>query len=277
MNVLLISGGGGSEHEIAVKSGQNLHDNLVQIPNIAVFQLFMQADGRFLDAHGEAYFLHQSTIQAVKQPSTAQAIDYVLPYMHGYPSETGDIQSLLEIQGFRYLGCAPEINALCFNKVSTKAFLEHIGVPVVPYLALMHPDQAIEASWQNIQPCYVKAASQGSSIGCYKVEDTNELAEKVKEAFRYSNQVLIEPEIQGRELEIAAYIYNNELIVTNPSEIVADGGFYSYDAKYKVASENAITLATGLSDEQIKTMQAMVRKIFAYLRMDDMARFDFLS
>ncbi len=43
--------------------------------------------------------------------------------------------------------------------------------------------------------------------------------EAVENAFGYSNQVLVEKAVRPRELEIAAYQYNDEVVVTNPGEI----------------------------------------------------------
>ncbi|GAL02973.1 D-alanine-D-alanine ligase [Photobacterium aphoticum] len=59
----------------------------------------------------------------------------------------------------------------------------------------------------------------GSSVGCYRVTNKDELTHAVNEAFTYSDQVLIEKAIKPRELEIAAYQYGDELVITKPGEV----------------------------------------------------------
>ena len=50
---------------------------------------------------------------------------------------------------------------------------------------------------------FVKAASQGSSVGCFKVTDAGQLSQAVNDAFGYSDQVLVEKAVRPRELEVA--------------------------------------------------------------------------
>ncbi|MGR5471137.1 D-alanine--D-alanine ligase A, partial [Vibrio astriarenae] len=80
---------------------------------------------------------------------------------------------------------------------------------------------------------FVKAARQGSSVGCYSVTQREAVSQAVNDAFGYSDQVLVEKSVKPRELEIAAYEMNGQLNITKPGEVIApDGAFYSYDEKY---------------------------------------------
>ena len=128
--------------------------------------------------------------------SVARPVDYVVPCIHGYPGETGDLQSFLELAGLPYLGCDAEASKVCFNKITTKLWLTAIGIPNTPYLFLTEQGEAslIEAKaalakWGKV---FIKAASQGSSVGCYSASNEADLVKGIADAFGYSEQVLIE-------------------------------------------------------------------------------------
>ncbi|NMU53236.1 D-alanine--D-alanine ligase A, partial [Vibrio parahaemolyticus] len=86
---------------------------------------------------------------------------------------------------------------------------------------------------------FVKAARQGSSVGCYSVTEKDKLSNAVNDAFGFSDQVLVEKAVKPRELEVAAYEMNGQLHITKPGEVIApDGAFYSYDEKYSSSSHS---------------------------------------
>ena len=72
----------------------------------------------------------------------------------------------------------------------------------------MKRDLATEIEQGFSLPVVVKAASQGSSIGVYIVETKEALADALKEAFSYNDEVLIEEFIRGKELTVA--VWGNE-------------------------------------------------------------------
>src|SRR5690606_21231950 len=95
-------------------------------------------------------------------------LHYAIPCIHGPPGETGDIQSVFEMMGLPFLGAGPEASILCFNKVSTKLWLDALDVPNTPYLFLSECDAdslALAKTFfdKNGGDLFVKAASQGSS------------------------------------------------------------------------------------------------------------------
>ena len=79
-----------------------------------------------------------------------------------------------------------------------------------------------------------------------------ELVQGIKDAFGYSEQVLIEKAVKPRELEVAVYQYGDELVATYPGEIcVPQDKFYTYEEKYSSASHTETALkAEGLTQAQ---------------------------
>ena len=61
-------------------------------------------------------------------------------------------------------------------------------------------------------PCIVKPNNGGSSIGVSKVNDINELEDKIKIAFKESDQVLIENYLSGKEVSVGVIETNNKRI-----------------------------------------------------------------
>ena len=192
-HVLLMCGGGGSEHEISLLSANFLEEQLRALPGIEVTRVELKPDG-WLRADGKACHLGMDKI--LQCGDDAWPVDYVVPCIHGFPGETGDLQSFLELAGLPYLGCGAEGSKLCFNKVSTKLWLTALGIPNTPFVFLSENDGAAHAEAHQAMrrwgAVFVKAASQGSSVGCYKVTDVAGLSDAINQAFGYSAQVLVE-------------------------------------------------------------------------------------
>ena len=254
MHVLLLCGGGGAEHEVSLRSANFLEQQLGLLPGVEVTRVEMFAD-RWLSADGRECKLGLDKLLSFD--SVARPVDYVVPCIHGYPGETGDLQSFLELAGLPYLGCDAEASKICFNKISTKLWLSAIGIPNTPYLflteqgdAALAEARAALAKWGKV---FIKAASQGSSVGCYSASNEAELVQGIKDAFGYSEQVLIEKAVKPRELEVAVYQYGDELVATYPGEIcVPQDKFYTYEEKYSSASHTETALkAEGLDRKSV--------------------------
>ena len=277
MNIILMCGGDGSEHDISLKSADFLEAKLGEIQNVRVVRVVLHrrkwvlADGTPCIAVG---------LKTLVTPTESIHMDYVIPCIHGFPGETGDIQSFLEILGVPYMGCGSEASRLCFNKVSTKLWLSAVGIPNTPYVFLSDNSQASQASalqaMRNWGSVFVKAASQGSSVGCYKVDDLAKLPDAINDAFKYSRQVLVEKNVHPRELEVAVYQYGDEVIATNPGEIKTDKStFYSWEEKYDGSSKAETVVEAELSDEQKEQIRSLALKAFDQLKLRDLSRIDF--
>ncbi|WP_028022578.1 D-alanine--D-alanine ligase [Enterovibrio calviensis] len=277
--VLLLCGGGSAEHEVSLVSANYLESQLKLLPSVSVVRVEMTKDEGWKGSEGQACRLNLDKTLTIGKDSIA--IDYVVPCIHGYPGETGDIQSLLELAGLPYMGCDPSASMVCFNKITSKLWFDAIGIPNTPYVFLTdNNDESVAKAkeafdlWGSI---FVKAACQGSSVGCFKVTDKSEIKKVIAEAFTYSNQVLVEKAVRPRELEIAAYHYNGEVMVTTPGEIQCPSDtFYTYDEKYSSASHSLTTLEPDdLTEEQIAKMRDYAEKAFVHLKLKDLSRIDF--
>lgn len=277
--ILLLCGGGSSEHEVSLVSANFLQSQLQKTAEFNVIRVEMKTDGWYTDG-GELAYLDTNT-GTLNTDNQQIKLDFVVPCIHGFPGETGDIQSMLELSGIPYLGCGPEASTNSFNKITSKLWYDALGIPNTPYIFLSeNSDQAYKLSseafekWGSI---FVKAARQGSSVGCYKVTDLSQLKEALDNAFGYSDQVLVEQAVKPRELEVAAYELDGQLHITAPGEVIApQDAFYSYEEKYSSDSHSTTeVVASNLTDEQLETIRTSSEKVFTQMRLRHLSRIDF--
>ncbi|MDA0148330.1 D-alanine--D-alanine ligase [Vibrio sp. LaRot3] len=278
-SILLLCGGGSSEHEVSLVSANYLQSQLELTEEFSVIRVEMKKDGWFTE-NGELALLDTNTGQ-LNFADTSLHIDFVVPCIHGFPGETGDIQSLLELSGIPYLGCRAEASTNSFNKITSKLWYDALGIPNTPYLFLSEDNQesytrSVEAfnQWGSV---FVKAACQGSSVGCYKVTELSELQKAISDAFTYSDQVLVEQAVKPRELEVAAYEYNGELVLTKPGEVKApEDAFYSYEEKYAETSHSTTDIeAQNLTEDQLESIRVNAEKVFKQMKLRHLSRIDF--
>jgi D-alanine-D-alanine ligase len=280
-NILLVCGGGSSEHEVSLVSASYLQQQLQKQSDFNVIRVEIHADDSswLLDDGSQVTFDIHS--KGLKTDSSFISIDYIVPCVHGFPGETGDLQSMFELADIPYLGCGPEASRNSFNKITSKLWYDALGIPNTPYLFLSDNSESSisrgEKAFDLWGKVFVKAASQGSSVGCYSVTKKELLAEAIHSAFLYSDQVLVEKSVEPRELEVAAYEFDGELFISNPGEVISpEGGFYSYDEKYSSGSHSVTEIeAKGLSEKQISDIRAYSHKVFKQMKLKDLARIDF--
>ena len=279
MNILLICGGDGSEHSVSLVSANYLMKQMSMLPKVNVTQVIIHNNFWETNNNHKCYLSNESILFIEGFDSVK--IDYVIPCIHGFPGETGDLQSYLEMIHVPYLGCNSESSKLCYNKISTKLWLDGMGIPNTPYVFIS--DKSSESlnkaivSFDLWGPLFIKASSEGSSVGCYKVNDRSQIIPKIFEAFKYSDRVLIEKAEKARELEVAVFEYGSEIIVTDPGEIIfSTETFYSYDEKYgSKSSTTTDVVAKNLTNDQRCLIKELALKAFKNFKLKDLSRIDF--
>ncbi|MDF2154779.1 D-alanine--D-alanine ligase [Vibrio sp. CAU 1672] len=278
-NILLLCGGGSSEHEISLMSADYVEQQLNLIDAIKVIRVEIRTDGWFT-TKGQLVYLDLHNKQLCSDENN-HPIDFIVPCIHGFPGETGDIQSMFEIAGIPYLGCGPEASSNSFNKITSKLWYDALGIPNTPYLFLtrntQESHQKASQAFEQWGKVFVKAARQGSSVGCYNVTQKSHLSEAIDSAFGFSEQVLIEQAVKPRELEVAAYEMEGKLHITKPGEVIApDGAFYSYDEKYSTSSHSLTEIeAKDLTEEQREAIRDAAETVFKQMNLRHLSRIDF--
>jgi D-alanine-D-alanine ligase len=276
-NLLLIYGGGSTEHDVSIVSAEYLrtkiNKEIYTIIDIEInkdFEWINEGKKLSLNFNGDLILADKSHLK----------IDIVVPCIHGYPGETGDLQSYLEMIGMPYFGCSSESSKICFNKIITKLWLDKVGIETTPFLALTENSTEslvkVESFFEEYGSLFVKASNQGSSVGCYPLHKKYLIKETIHSAFSLSDFVLVEQELTGRELEVSAFEYQGEVHATNPGEIICPSKFYSFEEKYKDSSDTKTFVeAQDLTDEQKSAINEMAVSAFKTLKLKDLSRIDF--
>jgi len=150
--------------------------------------------------------------------------------LHGGMGENGAIQGLLEVMGLPYTGSGILASALAMDKEVSKELFRYHGLHVAEFITI-HKKEKNNLDGLSIpfpSPWVIKPATEGSSIGVSIVKDKEALKPSVNHAFTYSNRVLIERFIEGREVHIG--ILGNRIL--GGVEVRPSLEFYNYEAKY---------------------------------------------
>lgn len=286
LHVLLMFGGESPEHEVSVRSAQNVYAALDDA-KYDVSLCYIDKAGRFwlVDSVGGA---HIGRPQLVAQLGHHQFLlipdmtplrpDVVFPVLHGKNGEDGTIQGLLELLHIPYVGPNPLGAALTMHKDATKRIVEQAGLRVVPWRT-WHISQP-KPAYTDVRTTlggvvFVKPSRAGSSVGVSKVTGSHEFDQALRLAARYDDTVLIEKAINGREIEVA--ILGNETPSASlPGEIIPGSEFYDYDDKYATDSEAQVAVPAKLEDAVVRTLQHEAIAAYHATVGQGMARVDFL-
>lgn len=273
-NIVLIKGGGGTEHDISLISAKFIASQVDQ-NQFNLHEVLIDKNGKWTS---QGLPIDFNLNGAMTSGSESFHVDGVIPCIHGPPGETGEIQSYLKMNGIPFIGCGPEASMLCFNKLATKLILENAGVKTAPFVQITKETDSdvLLSFFKEHRDIFLKATNQGSSVGCYHITDEHNLKDSLKEAFSFSPFVIAEKTIIGRELEIAVYQSPSGWRATLPGEISCPSEFYTYEEKYSDESQTKThVVAPDISDKISEEMEKIALKSVEILKLRHMARIDF--
>ncbi len=162
-------------------------------------------------------------------------VDAVFPVLHGPYGEDGRLQALLDLLGIPYVGSTMLASALATDKHAAKLLFLAAGIPTPRWITItasqaQHPGTIDDIRAELGPHLVVKPNDQGSTIGMSFLHDptAEELEAAIQQAAQYSELVLIERYIAGRELTVG--ILGEEALPI--VEIVPTSGVYDYEHKY---------------------------------------------
>ena len=159
--------------------------------------------------------------------------------LHGGDGEDGTVQELLEALGLRYTGSRPAACVRSWDKVLAKELLREAGVPTPDDLVFsesavkeLGAADALDVVEERLGfPVVVKPACQGSALGVRFAASAAEVPGALIAAFSYSEKVLVERYVDGRELAVS-------LLGDEPLPVVEaephEEDFYDFEARYTI-------------------------------------------
>ncbi len=206
--------------------------------------------------------------------------DVMFPVFHGPQGEDGMIQGFFDTLRIPYVGCDYRASSICMQKAWTKHAAILNNVPTAPYLEIdIHAYRKDPEGWRRQiesrfeYPVWVKAVHLGSSLGVTRAANGEEFPQAIENAFLHDDALIVEPEIDGREIEFSV-LGNQWIRVAPPGEILKGGGFYDYDKKYGPNASGVQTPAD-ISLLQRKIGAELAEKVFRSLGCKGLARVDF--
>jgi D-alanine-D-alanine ligase len=219
--------------------------------------------------------------ELVSADGSRSRIDVVFPVLHGPMGEDGAVQGMLELAGVPYVGAGVLGSAVGMDKDVQKRLFRDAGLPIVEFEVVREPDwreepEAAAAAAQGLgYPVFTKPATLGSSVGVRKVHGPDELADGLREAFRYARKALIERSVEHvREIECAV-LGNDDPVASVPGEIAPTGHeFYDYEAKYLDEHGATLLIPADLKPDLAEEVQRMAVAAFRAVECSGMARVD---
>lgn len=224
-------GGPSNEYEVSLKTGASVLEHLPE--KYHPFDIFIDKKGK--------WHLHGISCQPEK---IIKHLDVVFNALHGEYGEDGKIQKILDHFKIPYTGSNSFSSAMAMNKVTSRSIFEKQNLKIAHGKVLKKSEanylKLFEVFSSLPKPLFVKPSSGGSSIGVGMADTIENFSEVVREAFKYSENVLVEEGLRGRELTcgVIEKASSHEVLPLPPIEIrPMVGSFFDYKAKYDGSTE----------------------------------------
>jgi D-alanine-D-alanine ligase len=299
IRVAILFGGKSAEHEVSLISARNIVEAMDR-QKYEILSIGIDKQGRWIFDKGARLLCSSNQARVELRPRDTPAaivpgavptrvsglsrrlpltnIDVVFPVLHGPLGEDGTVQGLLKLADLPFVGAGVLGSAVGMDKDVMKRLLRDARIPIAKFMTFEAAAKDC-IRFADVKRClglplFVKPANLGSSVGISKVTDKKEFPEAVKEAFRFDNKILIEENIQGREIECSV-LGNDSPIASLPGEIIPRHDFYSYDAKYIDTQGAELVIPANLPNAVTRRIQELALKTFKTLCCQGMARVDF--
>ena len=272
--VAVIEGGYSSEKSVSIKSAKTVFDNLDRTKFDPTRVLIDENEWTAYDADGR-YTIDKNDFSFNKN-DTKHNFEYAFIVIHGTPGEDGKLQGYFDMIGIPYNTSSAAITSLTFQKFHCNQLLKNFGVNVAEAVLIKSDDEINEEEILNKVglPCFVKPTDGGSSFGVTKVKAEEELNNAIKSAFKHGSEVIVEANIEGREVTNGVYRDDKGINTLPITEIISENEFFDYEAKYDGKS-NEVTPAK-ISDELTARIKALTTHIYSTLGMKGIARVDYI-
>jgi len=275
-NIAVVYGGNSSEYGVSVLSGKNIYQSIdTNLFNPWLVELKgtewkVMNDGLKIadvDRNDFSFIVNGKKV----------IFDYAYIIIHGTPGENGILQGYFELLNVPYSSCDLHSSSLTFNKYFCSNYLRNFEISIARSLRVKKGDNINpEAVIKEIGlPVFVKPDAGGSSFGISKVKKEEELIPSIENAFKESDQVLIEEFIEGREFTCGLVKLKNKEIIFPITEVIPKKEFFDYEAKYTKGMTDEITPAR-LPKDLKESCGRLSSKIYDLCNCSGIVRIDYI-
>jgi len=123
-------------------------------------------------------------------------------------------------------------------------------------------------------PIYVKPANSWSSLGITRITQLSELDAAIENAKTYDQRIVLEQGlIKPKEIEVAI-LWNSDILVSEPGELVLAKDFYDYNDKY-LLNQSSIHIPANITTSQWEKIKYLAEKTYKLCNCSWFARIDF--
>jgi D-alanine-D-alanine ligase len=262
VRVAVLCGGRSSEHDVSLRSGAAVARGLRDAGHEPV-EVTIGRDGAWHAAGGPV---------ALVPGGGLLGAETVFPALHGAFGEDGSVQGLLEWLDVPYVGSDVLASAICMDKLTLKRLFAAHGVPQVEFTAVEGSEWWGRCEQMGL-PLWVKPSRMGSSVGITRVADLAELDAAVQLALRHDPRVIVEASAAGREVECSV-LGNADPQASLPGEIVAQGVWYDFEAKYTEGGME-LRVPAPIGTDGVERVRDLAVAVFALAGCSGLARCDF--
>ncbi len=262
LNLLLLTGGNSLEHDISLKSCENVYEhidkNKYNIKTIILPKNF------------------NKNLKWLKEILSFNP-DIVFNTIHGAYGEDGLLQGFLDTLSIKYIGSKCLSSALCMDKKLTKDILKFNKIPVLDDILLKKNEDffSFKTSLKELGfPLILKPNSCGSSIGVHLANNMEEVKDSISKIKSIINcDILIEKYIKGQEITCCIMQKNDKLEIFPILDIKPKDSIFSFEQKYNKNTDISFSTLPNF----IKTMiNEISKKIFVILKCRGFVNIDFI-
>lgn len=292
----VIFGGTSTEHEVSIVSGTSVIKNLNK-EKYEIYPIYIDKAGEWyeFELDNKTYKVGDEIVGTKKIENIwnyLKTMDILFPVLHGLQGEDGTIQGMFELLKIPYVGTRVLGSSVCMDKVYSKIIFEKAKLNQAKYIYIrrledkyIYVNEDFSEEILNIQetvnkimekidfPMFIKPSNSGSSVGISKAKNKDELINAITEASKFDKKILIEENINGREIECAV-LGNEEVKASVLGEILPAEAFYSFSAKYQNSDSKTVE-APDLPEELTKKVRELAIKAYKAADCQGLSRVDF--
>ncbi len=253
MKVSVIMGGNSSERDVSIMTGLSVYESIKNIYDVNLVEL--ESDFKII-------------------PNNCYDSDIIFIALHGGFGENGEIQAYLDEYNFLYTGSNSNASIVANDKYHTKLIAIEEEIPTPEFILInleSNPNIAFQDLDINFEgPYVVKPVNEGSTMGLSIIESKKDLDTAILLSKEFSNNILIEKYIGGKEVTVGI-IGNRTLPIV---EIVPKNNLYDYESKYTKGMSDYFVPAD-LPKRLTESIQEDALRLYKKIGCSNYSRVDF--
>ena len=257
--VAILRGGPSSEYHVSLKTGATV---LAHLPEQ------YHALDVFIDREGEWH------VQGKREDphKILGRVDVVWNALHGEFGEDGGVQHILESHAVPFSGPKRLAAVFSWNKPTAKDIVGKAGIKS-PFHKMLRSEElgsfsALGAELYRTfpQPCIIKPAAKGSSLGVSLARTPQEIEAALTAAFSIADSVLVEEYIEGKEAlcGVIEGFRGSEFYPLVPVEIQTSktSGLFDFETRYGGEAEHRCPgLFTAEEKQELQSLAVDVHRL----------------